>query len=97
MPHGVSSGQNLHFVCPTWSWYRFQEFCVPPHLAQLEPEPYLPAGHSKQGTFVLGRNLPRGQLHGVGAGTGPELEHVPVFATAAHAVSEGETGRSRAG
>ena len=81
-------GQDAHKACPTWSWYKFQEFCVPPHLAQLEPEPYLPAGHSKQGTFVLGRNLPRGQLHGVGAGTGPELEHVPVFATAAHAVSD---------
>ena len=50
--------------------------------------PYLPAGHSKQGTSVLGRNLPRGQLHGVGASTGPELEHVLVFATAAHAVSD---------
>ena len=75
----------------------FQVVCVPPHLLQLEPEPYLPAGHSKQGTFVLGRNRPRGQLHGVGAGTGPESEHVPVFATAAHAVSEGETERSRVG
>ena len=60
-------------------------------MAQLEPNPYLPAGHSKQGKSALGRNLPKGQLHRVGAGLGPKLEHVFVFAKAAHALGGGGT------